>query len=115
MVNGQSYKYRDISDVLVKNFNGINKNQISGLITKLSDNGFFERVKNVGSRMDYIYSSGVSGCSEDNEDEFKKNVNKKCAEFLMSLNNMKKDIEDADDFIWLQEKVDGLKELFDIG
>lgn len=114
---GVSYKYGDISSTLLGAFPDINKNQISGLITRLVNTGYFEKYKEPGTRYDYIFKKNV----QQNKGKIKSviNENKSLQEIVQgqindlaeNLNELKTSITTPDEFLWLQTKIDNLLQL----
>ena len=111
------YKYAEISSTLTKAFPGINKNQISGLITRLVNNGYFYKHKEPGSRYDYIFRGDLSVDENNKASEtlhhstIENKVKSQIQELADSLNKLKTEITKPDEFLWLQTKIDALYNL----
>lgn len=111
--NGKAYKYADISKFLEKNFSKINKNQISGLISRMGTTQIFKKEKSlVGKRYDYIYQ-GISTIQNPLENTVSDNIIQRLLETIKDLNNMKINLSDPEDFLLLQNQIDILQEQID--
>ncbi|MFP7492994.1 hypothetical protein SFC66_04320 [Terribacillus saccharophilus] len=80
------YEFSEIGEALKKHYPKINPNQISGLINKMADAEVFERFKEDGKRICYIYSETKAKAAIVAKNPLKKHTAKITKELTLKEN-----------------------------
>ncbi|PHD06618.1 hypothetical protein COF45_25125 [Bacillus wiedmannii] len=114
---GKEYKLKDIRSVLVARFPHINKNQVSGLMTRFTNGGttIFEVRRAVGQRNTYVFTGGTEQADLGNEVVTVQDYVKHTIQ--TSIASLKKlsfgDIQSAEDFELLKNTEAKLQEMLE--
>lgn len=121
----EQYLFKEISNKLKLNFEGITNSQISGLIRRLSKgkSTFLNSFSRIDQPNITFYSINPEWENQediinnkDNMKEFTKDdlivlSNEILEKSVLQLNNLKIKINNSDDFIWLQNKIKEIENL----
>jgi len=124
LVLEEQYRFNEISDILKKNFEGINNSQISGLIFRLSNgkDSFLSKYM-TSDQPNYFYSlnedwnenGAVVNNQKDIEEysqyELEILINNLLTSNIKQLNEYKAKVNEISVFEWLQKKINTLESM----